>query len=270
MENASCNFHKKSRQKYRSYEYLRCTQTNAEIKSRKLWKKILKRVFRLGMSWALRHRHVMKFRLNRALFDSYRFSDTSVVPLTRHVCELRAHTHARMHACMHACMRKMDKHSHRHAGVSLKQADTARSWASISLEQRWTTRDFPIRDNAITVNSAEDDANDHDMTFMCRRTYIEWRRYIVRNRYHWWHQVSGSDYPRKGESTVFYVLFWRFDDGCALLFPIAGYFDPDLLEFYIRRLSIYGIQLSYHCKKDFWKKSYNFSANRNRFENIYS
>lgn len=168
---------------------------------------------RLRMSRAIRHRHVMEFCLKRTPFDSYRFSDTSMEPLTRHICELRAHTHSRTSVCM----RKMDKHSHRHAGVSPRQADIAWSWASISLEQRWTTRDLPIRDNAITVNSAKDDANDHDMTFMCRRTYIEWRCYIVRNKYYLWHQDQIIPQRRvKG-------LYVYFDDSTTdiLLFPLS-------------------------------------------------
>ncbi|KYN30473.1 hypothetical protein ALC56_15169 [Trachymyrmex septentrionalis] len=56
------------------------------------------------MSWTIRRRRVTKFRPKRALFDSYRFPDTSAKPLT---------AYARTH--------KTDKYSHKIRGRARRQ-----------------------------------------------------------------------------------------------------------------------------------------------------
>ncbi|TGZ53333.1 hypothetical protein DBV15_08535 [Temnothorax longispinosus] len=53
------------------------------------------RCARLRMSWTIRRRHMTKFRPKRALLDSYRLSDRSVEPLTRHVYCVPTRVHAR-------------------------------------------------------------------------------------------------------------------------------------------------------------------------------
>lgn len=181
------------------------------------------------MSWTIHRRHVTKFRPKRALLDSYRFSDTSVEPLTRHVYELRAYTRARTH--------KSDKYSHRYASVSAKTGDSAWSWAYwIS---GWTMIDLPSkgqrRNNAITVNSAKEDANDHDVTFMCRLTYIEWCRRIVRNKHYSWREVSGLDCLARASLKGFQMYFGDSTRTIPITISCQGMFRSRLsLEFCIR------------------------------------
>lgn len=231
------------------------------------------------MSRAIRHRHVVKFCLKRAApFDSYRFSrHTGVEPLTRHGTLRIACPHALTyaHVCIHACARWTSTPTDSPDGVSPAQGrqiphgrGRVTRWNNAG--QRRERPSNKGQRNNCQLGKGRRQRPWHDFYVSSNVEYRMTSLYCTKQIL----LATSGFRTRLSSQKRVNGLYVCFDESrrrvYAVLFPIADYFDLDILKFHIRRLSICMRRTTViSLKKRFFEKSCNFVTNRrNYFLNV--